>query len=317
MPAFMSWLVPVGIGIVALLAIIIFLCKIYKVAEMDKALIITGGKEPIIKVSGGSFVIPIFRKADYFDLCMLTVPADSDEIKTKTSVPIVVDWTAQIRPNTKDLNILKKAIVSFKERGNDGIIDDVKLTLMGAVRGVVATLTPEQVQNDKETFKEEIMANGSDSLAVCYQCGTCSGACPSGRRTPYMIRRLVRKALMGMKEAVISDDALWMCTTCYECQERCPRDIKIVEIVKAIRNVAAHEGYMAKAHKMTGSYVAKTGHAVPINDATKALRKEIGLDEVPPTTHAFPEALEEVQKICAACEFDKLIGFNMETGELE
>lgn len=164
MPAFMSWLVPIGIGIVILLAIIIFLCKIYKVAEMDKALIITGGKEPIIKISGGSFVIPIFRKADEFDLCMLTVPADSDEIKTKTSVPIVVDWTAQIRPNTKDLSILKKAIVSFKERGNDGIIDDVKLTLMGAVRGVVATLTPEQVQNDKETFKEEIMKSVKDEL---------------------------------------------------------------------------------------------------------------------------------------------------------
>ena len=54
--------------------------------------------------------------------------------------------------------------MSFKERGNDGIIDDVKLTLMGAVRGVVATLTPEQVQNDKETFKEEIMKSVKDEL---------------------------------------------------------------------------------------------------------------------------------------------------------
>lgn len=157
-------LIAAGISVFCLVIIIAFLCGIYKVADMDKALIITGGKEPKIKVSGGSFVIPIFRKADYFDLCMLTVPADSDEIKTKTSVPIVVDWTAQIRPNTKDVDILKKAIISFKERGNDGIIDDVKLTLMGAVRGVVATLTPEQVQNDKETFKEEIMKSVKDEL---------------------------------------------------------------------------------------------------------------------------------------------------------
>lgn len=157
-------LVTAGIGVTCLVLLIAFLCGIYKVADMDKALIITGGKEPKIKISGGSFVIPIFRKADYFDLCMLTVPADSDEIKTKTSVPIVVDWTAQIRPNTKNINILKKAIVSFKERGNDGIIDDVKLTLMGAVRGVVATLTPEQVQNDKETFKNEIMKSVADEL---------------------------------------------------------------------------------------------------------------------------------------------------------
>lgn len=160
----MGLLVPIGIAVGILIALIIFLCCIYRVADVDKALIITGGQEPVIKVSGGGFVIPIFRKASYFDLCMLTVPADGDEIKTITSVPIVVDWTAQIRPNTKDLNVLKKAIVSFKERGNDGIVEDVKLTLMGAVRGVVATMTPEQVQNDKETFKESIMKSVADEL---------------------------------------------------------------------------------------------------------------------------------------------------------
>ena len=96
---------------------------------------------------------------------MLTVFTDGDEIKTKTSVPIVVDWTAQIRPNTKDVTILKKAIVSFKERGQQGIIDDVKLTLMGSVRSVVATMTPEQVQSDKEAFKEEIIKSVSDELS--------------------------------------------------------------------------------------------------------------------------------------------------------
>jgi len=161
----MSVLFPIGIVVAIIVIIVIFLCMIYKVADVDKALIITGGKEPVIKVSGGSFVIPIFRKASYFDLCMLTVPADGDEIKTKTAVPIIVDWTAQIRPNTKDTNILKKAIVSFKERGTDGITEDVKLTLMGAVRGVVATMTPEQVQNDKETFKEAIVESVTDELS--------------------------------------------------------------------------------------------------------------------------------------------------------
>ena len=132
-----------------------------------------------------------------------------------------------------------------------------------------------------------------------------------------MIRRLVRKALAGLKDQVISDDAIWMCTTCYECQERCPRDIKIVEIVKAIRNVAAHEGYMALSHKKTGSFVAKTGHAVPINDKVKTLRKEIGLDEVPATTHKFPEALEEVQTLIKATGFDELIGYDWAAGDIK
>ena len=169
---------------------------------------------------------------------------------------------------------------------------------------------------DKE-FTQKFVDAGIETVDHCFQCGTCGGGCPSGRRTPYRVRQIVRKCLLGLREEVVSDPALWMCTTCYTCQERCPRSVKIVDIIKMARNEAAKAGYMADAHKATGSYVIKFGHGVPINDKTKELRKAIGLDELPPTVHSFPEALEEVQKICAACEFDKLIGFNMEKGELE
>ena len=149
---------------VIVICILAFLALIYRVADIDKALIITGGKEPVIKVSGGSFVIPIFRKADYFDLCMLTVKADKDEIKTATAVPIVADWTAQIRPCVSDPEKLRIAIISFKERGNDGIIADVKLTLMGAVRDVVASMTPEAILKDKESFKQEVQKSVADEM---------------------------------------------------------------------------------------------------------------------------------------------------------
>ena len=160
----LSILIPVGVAIAIIVAAIIFLCSIYKVAEVDKALIITGGKEPVIKVSGGSFVIPIFRKAQYFDLCMLTVKADRDEIKTVTSVPIVTDWTAQIRPDINDNENLKKAIISFKERGSDGIINDVKLTLTGAVRDIVASMTPEAVLRDKAEFAQKVRDTVEDEM---------------------------------------------------------------------------------------------------------------------------------------------------------
>ena len=153
----------VGI-VVIVLAVFVFLTSIYKVADIDKALIITGGKKPVIKVSGGSFVIPIFRKASYFDLCMLTVKADKDEIKTTTAVPITADWTAQIRPCITDEEKLRIAITSFKERGNEGIIADVKLTLMGAVRDVVASMTPEQILKDKEKFKQEVQLGVADEM---------------------------------------------------------------------------------------------------------------------------------------------------------
>lgn len=160
-----SIILMIAIPIIIIVAIIVFLCSIYKVADIDKALIVTGGKEPVIKVSGGSFVIPIFRKAQYFDLCMLTVPANQDEIKTTTSVPIIVDWTAQIRPDINDPDKLKKAIISFKERGKDGIIDDVRLTLTGAVRDIVAGMTPEEVLRDKTKFAENVKDTVADEMA--------------------------------------------------------------------------------------------------------------------------------------------------------
>lgn len=169
---------------------------------------------------------------------------------------------------------------------------------------------------DKE-FSEKIKAAGGDSLEYCFQCGTCTGSCPSGRRTPYRVRQIIRKANVGLKDEIISDPTLWMCTTCYSCQERCPRKVKIVDVVKLARNEAAKAGFMAPAHKAVGSFVIKTGHGVPINDATMELRKAVGLGELPPTTHQFPEALEEVQKIIKATGFDQLIGYNWETGELE
>ena len=181
-------------------------------------------------------------------------------------------------------------------------------------------LTDKELLNDSNRdpdFTAEFIDAGIETVKHCFQCGTCSGSCPSGRRTPYKVRQIVRKCLLGLKEEVIADDALWMCTTCYTCQERCLRSVKIVEIIKKARNIAAHAGYMAKPHKMTGVFVLNTGHAVPINDAAKALRVKIGLPEVPPTTHAYPEALAEVQKLCKITAFDELIGYDEATGGLK
>ena len=224
----------------------------------------------------------------------------SEDVKSKAE-----EKTEEVSKASKTVEKEEKPAKSKTDRSG-------KMTLLEGREEEVITR-----KNIDPDFKQEIMDAGAESVALCFQCGTCTGACPSGRRTPYRIRQVVRKAVMGLKEEVIADDTIWMCATCYECQERCPRGIKIVDIVKTVRNFAAQAGYMAPAHKATGSFVIKTGHGVPINDKTMALRKSVGLGELPPTTHQFPEALEEVQKIMKATGFDNLIGWNWEKGELE
>ena len=140
---------------------------------------------------------------------------------------------------------------------------------------------------------------------ACMQCGNCSGSCPSGRHTVLNTRRIVRKARKN--ENMLHDDDLWMCTTCYNCQERCPRGIKIVDAILTIRTMAVHEGIMLPEHRSISRFVLESGHAVPINDATKKMREDIGLGSLPETVHKYPDALEDVKTLLRSCEFDKLV----------
>ena len=232
--------------------------------------------------------------------------ASSEEIVEEVEVAEEPETSVEIDEKTESIE--------------EDVVEEVEEKTNNKERDKMTLLTDKELLNDSNRdpdFTAEFIDAGIETVKHCFQCGTCSGGCPSGRRTPYKVRQIVRKCLLGLKEEVITDDALWMCTTCYTCQERCPRSVKIVEIIKKARNVAAHAGYMAKPHKMTGLNVIKTGHGVPINDAAKALRVKIGLPEVPPTTHAHPEALEEIQKLCKITAFDELIGYDEATGGLK
>ncbi|XRP96190.1 CoB--CoM heterodisulfide reductase subunit C [Methanocaldococcus sp. 16A] len=180
----------------------------------------------------------------------------------------------------------------------------------------------EEFNND---FINEIIETGKDilgeghvaSFKACYQCGTCTGSCPSGRITAFKTRKLIKYAQFGMRKFAVESEDLWMCTTCYECYERCPREVKITDIIKVIRNIAAREGRMTESHKKTALYVFKTGHAVPINEEIKKARKSIGLTEVPPTTHKYPEALEIVREIMKDLNFCDMVGICTETMQLK
>ncbi len=244
-----------------------------------------------------------------------TIEEAPEEIVEKVEV---VEEEVPEEAETENVEVVEEEVPEETEAEND--VEEVKEKTNDKERDKMTLLTDKELLNDSNRdpdFTAEFIDAGIETVKHCFQCGTCSGGCPSGRRTPYKVRQIVRKCLLGLKEEVISDDALWMCTTCYTCQERCLRSVKIVEIIKKARNIAAHAGYMAKAHKMTGVYVMNTGHAVPINDAAKALRTKIGLPEVPPTTHAYPEALAEVQKLCKITAFDELIGYDEATGGLK
>ena len=157
-------------------------------------------------------------------------------------------------------------------------------------------------------FVSELAAAGGENAKMCFQCGTCTAGCPSGKNTAYRTRKLMRMAQLGLKEMIIDSEDLWQCTTCYTCEERCPRGVPIVDVVIALRNIAVANGKMYDAHKKTADNLVKFGHTVSINDKVKAQRAELGLPEVPPTVLANDKAKADLDAIFEATGFVSLIG---------
>lgn len=161
----------------------------------------------------------------------------------------------------------------------------------------------EVIQDGSRVFPKEEL----ERLRFCIQCGTCVGGCPSGRISALRIRKIFRETQLGLKETVLSDDNLWNCTTCYTCQERCPRGVHTTNTVRIIRNLAVKYGYIKNNHRRICEFFLTYGHAVPINDETRQVRKDLGLAEAPPTVHSHPESLAEVLKLAEETGFKKIV----------
>ena len=117
----------------------------------------------------------------------------------------------------------------------------------------------------------------------------------------------MRAAQLGLKDEAIDDDDLWQCTTCYTCVEWCPRNVEVVDVITALRNIAVANGKMHENHKKVAQSLIKIGHTVDNNDKIKALRKELGLPGNPPTVMANAKAKAELDKILELTGFNKLV----------
>lgn len=91
---------------------------------------------------------------------------------------------------------------------------------------------------------QAIAAMGGDTLNNCMQCGLCAGLCPWGRvveGSPFVVRKLIRMGQLGL-EGFESDEILYACTTCNLCVKNCPRQVKIIDVIRAMRSMIAETG---------------------------------------------------------------------------
>jgi len=69
----------------------------------------------------------------------------------------------------------------------------------------------------------------------------------------------------GKREEVLTSDSMWMCTSCYNCIVRCPRELPITHIMHGLANYAHRLGLAPKMNptrrfaKIFWNNIAKNG----------------------------------------------------------
>lgn len=93
------------------------------------------------------------------------------------------------------------------------------------------------VQPDLE-FIKAMKEAGGDTLKQCYQCATCSVACPLSSDSQPFPRKQMILAQWGLKEKLITDPNVYLCHQCGDCTDACPRGARPGDVLGAIRACA-------------------------------------------------------------------------------
>lgn len=96
----------------------------------------------------------------------------------------------------------------------------------------------------------------AEECALCYQCGTCTSSCPSGRELYRGPRRLVRLVLAGEIEAALMSDDLWRCTECGTCTSVCRMKIDVASVLDRLRRLEREYGTAIRCAERTSAQLA-------------------------------------------------------------
>jgi len=122
---------------------------------------------------------------------------------------------------------------------------------------------PERPSHEKTGIDSELClmnyADSPASFSACIQCGTCTNVCPvvaDYQQDPELLgyldltpQQIVNTYRLGITQQAVDSKMAWDCFMCFQCQENCPKEIPVAEMMYELRN----KGYMELREPFKGS----------------------------------------------------------------
>jgi quinone-modifying oxidoreductase subunit QmoC len=104
------------------------------------------------------------------------------------------------------------------------------------------------VEKYRNSFLNEVTDNVEEGewVKMCMQCGVCSGSCPLGPYWEHPPQEIFMMIRANKREEVLNSSSMWMCTSCYNCIVRCPRELPITHIMHGLAHYAKRLGLAPK-----------------------------------------------------------------------
>ncbi|MGC8606751.1 MAG: 4Fe-4S dicluster domain-containing protein [Vulcanisaeta sp.] len=93
---------------------------------------------------------------------------------------------------------------------------------------------------------DELKELGAFDISACYSCGVCTATCPLAQEGHEFPRKIIRYAILGLEDKLISSTEPWLCYYCGECTESCPRGADPAGFMMAVRR------YLTTRYDFTG-----------------------------------------------------------------
>jgi|HubBroStandDraft_6_1064221.scaffolds.fasta_scaffold36717_2 flotillin len=159
--------------IAALFVLVFILRRIVYICPPNAVLIFSGGHHKIADgrtigyrvVQGGRGIrIPLVEVVDRMDLTNMLIELKVQGAYSKGGIPLNVQGIANVKVSSKS-DQLANAIERFLGMSREQIMAVARETLEGNLRGVLSTLTPEEVNQDREKFAGELLHEADHDLA--------------------------------------------------------------------------------------------------------------------------------------------------------